>query len=385
MAVESGGWPWIGAAGVMCVVFMALSQIRYWVLLRSAGVLAGPGKVIQVGFISWFFNAALIGGLGFLSDDAIRIGYLMRKSDRRAAIFGATLIDRVVGVMGIITMAVFALQIGWGETVDSPVLRQAVATIYTVFAVSGLTVLLSVVSLSKQRTASMIAWIILAGVATAFMPRIYESWFVHVVLLLVPLACAMMAPSFLPGSTLHNFVVNRLWMGDRVGAFIAALLEYRNRTWTLLATYVVSLVIQACALVVLILIARGISIEHKPSMRQIWFATPPVSALSILPLPASGLGVGEAAFDTMLSFCAAPDGSPLQGGAALFLSYRILMSLMALTGLPFYLATPRKPATTLDRGILRIAPEGVNAPRYPQDDNEEKALSCLLKNRGSPE
>jgi hypothetical protein len=92
--------------------------------------------------------------------------------------------------------------------------------------------------------------------------------------------------------------------------------------------------------------ARAIVIPVTPAFRQVWFAAPPANATNILPLPASGLGVGETAFDALLRFCAGPDGAPIVGGAAIYLAFRIVMTLTGLCGAPVYLlsAKPERPA-----------------------------------------
>ena len=207
--------------------------------------------------------------------------------------------------------------------------------------------LLSGISLAKGRAAAAIAWVLVGGVAAAFMARGEGSAHLPVGVMLAPLAAAMVAPSFLQGGNVHNMVVNRLWMGHRIGEFITVLLGYREKVRVLLAAFVLSLLIQTCAVFGLFFAAKGVSIEREPTLWQVWFAGPPVSALSILPLPAGGLGIGEAAFDTMLRFCAAPDGSRLAGGAAVYLSFRVLMTLMGLTGLPLFLVSQRKPVSDL--------------------------------------
>ena len=130
-----------------------------------------------------------------------------------------------------------------------------------------------------------------------------------------------------------------MWFGSHIGAFLATLFDYRKRIGTLLGGYGLSIVVHGLALLGLALTAKGISIEEVPTFRQIWFAAPPATALNVVPLPANGLGVGEAAFDAMLRFCAGPGGEALAGGAALFLSYRVLMTLAGLSGLPFYLVS----------------------------------------------
>jgi hypothetical protein len=341
LAVRSGGWPWIAAAVGLIFGWMVLSLVRYWWLLRCAGVAVTMGRVLQVAFISWFLNATLFGGLGFASSDAIKAAYLVRDKKSGSGVIGATLIDRTLGLLGLMTLAVFALQVGWEQTVQSPELRRVAAIIYGVFAMAASAIVLSVVSLVFDRRVAFIAWILLGGVATVLLSMIWMTVWIPVLMMMLPLTVAMLAPALLPGNWLHRVIVERMWFGGVIGSFLETLLGYRKRIGTLLGAYGLSIVVHVTSLLALGLTAKGIAIEEVPSLGQIWFAAPPATALNVVPLPANGLGVGEAAFDTMLRFCAGPNGAPLTGGAALFLSYRILLTLSGLSGLPFYL-TSRK-------------------------------------------
>lgn len=56
-----------------------------------------------------------------------------------------------------------------------------------------------------------------------------------------------------------------------------------------------------------------------------------------MPLPANGLGVGEAAFDTLLKLARSETEPLLQGGAMIYLAFRVLTLLSGILGLPFFL------------------------------------------------
>jgi hypothetical protein len=342
LAVAPGAWPWIAAAVGLIFAWMVLSLLRYWWLLRSAGVEVTAGRVVQVGFISWFFNTTLLGGLGFASGDAIKAAYLVRDKNSASAVIGATLIDRALGLLGLMTLAVFALQIGWEQTVPSPQMRRVAAAIYGVFATAGLALVLAVIALAFGRQVAVVAWAVSGGLATALLAMIWDTLWLPALLMVIPVVVAVVAPALLPGNPFHRFIVDRVWFGKAIGGFLEALLGYRQRIGTLLGAYGLSILVHAISLLALALVARGITIEEAPSLRQIWFAAPPATALNVVPLPANGLGVGEAAFDSMLRLCAGADGNPLTGGAALYLSYRVLLTLSGLSGLPFYLRS-RKP------------------------------------------
>lgn len=342
LGIREEGTGWIISAALGLVGVYVLSLIRYWILLRAGGVPVGLFQVIRIGFISWFLNSTLLGGFGPLTGDAVRVGYLMSLSNRTAAILSATLIDRILGILGLIALAVFAIQIGWSETRPSPELRRLTAILYTTFAGTGLCILLGVTGLAKGRTWALVVWAVAGGISFIALQRVYPSPVLPAVISILPVGVAFVAPTLLPGGPLHTFIHEKLWLGDRIGAFVAALVEYRKNTAALVSGYGISLLISLATPFTLHFVAKGISLPETPSFRQICFAAPPANAIGAVPLPASGLGVGEAAFDAMLRLCAADDGSPVQGGASIFLAFRILNTLLGLIGLPFYLMTPRK-------------------------------------------
>lgn len=341
LIIRPGGWGMIAGAVGLIFAWRILSQIRYWFLLRSAGVELPLGRVLQVGCIGWFFNATLLGGLGFVSEDAVRAAYLVKEKGRGSVIVSASVVDRILGILGLMTLAVFALQVGWHQTVQSPELRTVAAAIYGAFATMGLSVLTGAVSLAIGRTAAIGVWAVFGGAVAVLLAMIWGDPLVPGLMLLVSFVVAVTAPALLPGRGLHRVIVERVWMGRAIGSLLEVFLDYRKRMRALLGGYALSIGVHVLSLSAIAVVALGISLEVVPTLRQVWFAAPPATVLNVVPLPANGLGVGEAAFDAMLRFCAAPDGDPLAGGAALYLSYRILLTLSGLSGLPFYLFSRR--------------------------------------------
>ena len=110
----------------------------------------------------------------------------------------------------------------------------------------------------------------------------------------------------------------------------------------LLVALLLSLMVQALAVTILYCAARAISISAEPSWLQTLAAGLPAFATSLLPLPANGLGVGEAAYDIMLRTQVDAAGLPLVGGAAVYLVFRVVMLLTSLVGLPLLLVYRHK-------------------------------------------
>lgn len=342
MSIRSGGWSWITAAALAIFGFLFVMQVRLWVLLRGAGVEIGMGKVVRIGFIGVFFNTTLLGGLGFLSLDAIRAGYLMAECKRRSAVVGATLLDRVVGLVGLIVIAIVSLQLGWGETVQSDALRAFSMVLYSIFSALGLSVVLLALSVTKGRLWAFLSWCLLGGVCLAISVWLDGRLVMAAGAIALPLLVAMLAPLVIPGRDTNRKIREHFPMGRWICSLIDVLYGYRNRMATLVIAFGLSLCIHLLWVLSIYLVAKGISLEVAPTFRQVCFAGPPANAVTILPLPANGLGVGEAAFGGMLSFCVGPSGSPLGGGPAIYLSFRVLLTILGLAGLPLYLVSSRR-------------------------------------------
>ena len=62
-----------------------------WLLLRAGEIGVPAGRVVRIGLVSWFINASLLGGLGFLSADAVRA------ADSRSQAIELDLADRSSG------------------------------------------------------------------------------------------------------------------------------------------------------------------------------------------------------------------------------------------------------------------------------------------------
>lgn len=293
LRILPAGQFWIPVAGFLVLLLMATAQIRFWLLLRSAGVNVRAWRVVRAGAISWFLNACLLGGLGFLSGDAIRIGYLMRESDNLSAIVGAALLDRIMGLLGLLTLAAFGLVIGHRAGLHEAELGFLPAIVYS---------------------------LVIAGLATAVALLAMRRW------------------GWPP--QLKSFLEN---CGGKSGvvAFAistgSALSLYRGDTLTKVSAYAAAIMGHCLAVLAIFALGHGIAIDAIPSIGHVVFAAPIAFLTTILPLPGNGIGVGEVAFDSALRLMPDTAGAGMVGGAALYLSYRILTTVMALIGLPLFL------------------------------------------------
>ena len=94
---------WI-IAGIVCYgVVEILAAVRWQVLLRVQGVRIGTWRLSALLMIGIFFNQFMPGGTG---GDVVKIYYLLKETPgKRAQALLAALIDRIIGLLGLIIVA----------------------------------------------------------------------------------------------------------------------------------------------------------------------------------------------------------------------------------------------------------------------------------------
>lgn len=151
---------------------------------------------------------------------------------------------------------------------------------------------------------------------------------------------------------------------------IRAVLMYKNHPGILVTAFALSLVVQLGGIFAVYGVARALRLEVAPELQHIFFATPPTLVANSLPVPGGGLGVGEGAFDMILSLCRTTDGVAVVGGAGIFLVFRFIGVICGLLGFPFYLmgkkeimAAEESYLQTLENDEVRAAAGGEAASR----------------------
>lgn len=105
-AMESPRWGWLAAALAVYAVSAFGGALQWSWILRAAGVAAPGREIIRLYFIGLFFNNFLPANIG---GDAWKIVDLGRQEGRALAVFGATLLDRLLGLTALTLFAVLVL------------------------------------------------------------------------------------------------------------------------------------------------------------------------------------------------------------------------------------------------------------------------------------
>ncbi len=341
----------LGALLVLCITLISFT--RHWLLLKAVGVRIGYLDLVQIGFIGCFFNTFLIGGLG---GDVVKMAYIIRETGKRAETITSVMVDRVIGVVGLFTLSGIALLVSWDEVVQTPSLHQLCLAVFGLLGATGVCMAISLVSMAKGRRWGTVLWILfVAGSGAACWMALRgdplalggdaapeailrgRALAIVVAVSALSLGCVCIVPSCLPGRRLEGFVRNRVPAGSKLMNLINSVLLYRNSFWMVTFCYLIGVALQAVALIAIYLFGQVVPISPSPDLVHIFFAAPPAVVANALPISLGGLGVGEAAFDEILRLCRSAEGTPIVGGAAIFLLFRCWTILVGLIGFPLYL------------------------------------------------
>ncbi len=344
------------AGGGLFLTAMLTSFLRHFLLLRALQVPLRLRDVVRIGFIGCFFNLFMPGGLG---GDVIKLAYVMRETGKHTEAVASVMVDRVLGLLGLFTIAGVALGFSWEQVLAHPELHGLSLAIFGVLGSVGMATLVGLVALAKGRGWAAGLWVLLAlaaagfagvalaGDAVAFSGAAASAAALlrgRAVLVLIGtcvlgLGCVLVVPSCQPGRRLAGWATAHLPLGDRLMQLVQAVLTFRERFPRVLAAYGLSVLLQAIALATLYIYSQALALPVRPSVAQILYAAPPALVANVLPISFGGLGVGETAFQELLALVSA---GRVQAGAAIFLLLRFWTVVLSLIGLVLYLRGKRE-------------------------------------------
>jgi glycosyltransferase 2 family protein len=166
-------WPLYGLAGLLTGLSVSLTFVRWYMLVRAQDLPFTLKDAFRLGLVGYFFNTFLPGAVG---GDLIKAAFIAREQDKRTVAVSTVLIDRGVGLWGLIALAAVAGGAFWlfDDSIlrDQPDLSAAVLTANCLMAASLLTwVLLGALPERRaQRFAQRLNWIPKIG------PVLAEFW-----------------------------------------------------------------------------------------------------------------------------------------------------------------------------------------------------------------
>ncbi len=129
---------WLFAGIAIYGVVELFAGFRWVLLLRVQGVAIGTGRIFALLLIGLFFNFFIPGGTG---GDVVKIYYLLKETHtQRTAALLSVLMDRILGLVGLILLAGLIVAWRWDWLMSTPTTAQGVWTTLVILgsAVAGI-------------------------------------------------------------------------------------------------------------------------------------------------------------------------------------------------------------------------------------------------------
>jgi len=266
---------------ILILAVVPMATFRWWLLLRAIGIQVNPKQTFVLTWIGNFFNTTLPGAV---TGDVVKGYYVIReqKEDGRTRAFMTLLIDRFVGLFGLIVMAFFALVFNF-ELI-----------------------------LSQERLHSL-AWIIVA---------LFGGTVFFYSIVLFP---------FKEGRDPFLRLFQRLPASKFSIKVYSAFKSYQNKKTTLFLTLFLSIGLHTLIALIFFQVAHLMGIKEMELATQ--FFLMPIGLITIaIPIAPGGIGIGHAAFESLYQLAG------LSGGADIFNLFVIVqLGVFMLGGIPYFL------------------------------------------------
>ena len=266
---------------VLALLIVPMAAMRWWLLLRAIGLPVTPNRAFLLTWIGSFFNTTLPGAV---TGDVVKGYYVIKvqEAEGRTRAFMTLLIDRFVGLFGLIVMAFIALVTNWSLILGKASLHP-------------------------------LAWMI-AG--------LFAGTLLFYGLVLYP---------FRAGRDPFIRILDRLPASGFTLKVYTAFKSYQYHRRTLLVTLLISIALHSMVAVLFFEIAQMMGISGMELATQ--FFIMPIGLITIaIPVAPGGIGIGHAAFESLYQLVG------LSGGADVFNLFIIVqLAVFLLGGIPYLL------------------------------------------------
>lgn len=277
------------------LVFFALvtSVYRWGLLMRGQGIEFTLGQLVRYSMIGAFFNTTMPGAV---SGDLIKAWYVLgdHKDQKKTPVLTSILLDRIMGVFGLVIVSASPILLQWNHVWAVPQLAHLAAIVLLLFC----------------------------GVVFFYVYMLLAGW--------GPIARLRVKMEAL----------NRSRPGKVLLQAYDAWLNYRDHPAILVQALLLSICTHLFIVVVVIFCSHALG-ENGIAFYQYFLLVPIGLLTTAVPVAPSGLGVGHVAFAALFKLA----GSPM--GAEIFTMLVTIQIIWNLTGIFFYLASPKaQPQTT---------------------------------------
>ena len=316
---EQQNWPMLIGGSFLALLATCLTFCRWYVLVRALGLpfrLADAFRLGFLGFLLTFVSGGSVGG------DLFKAVFLAHEQPgRRTEAVATVLIDRVVGLVSLLTMTSLAILIARPDS-----------TAPLVAAICQLTLLATIVALTA------------------------------VFLVLVPRHT---------GEILLKISRRIPKVGTIVGRLISALQVYRRNPLAVVSVLLLSLVVQGLLAVSLFMAAKS-ALDDPPSLGSHFIIVPLSMVAGALPFTPAGLGTFELAMDQL--YLLIPD-PPRSDGILVALVYRVITIVIAIIGVGYYWSSRGEVRQLLDEAEQERTDAERSQERTKGDNDSQASLA----------
>ena len=276
-------WPYTLAAIVLFFIATMLQALRLQILINAHQMSLSYIASIKLTFIGLFFSTYLPGATG---GDLVKIYYASKDNPgNKAEVVTILFLDRFIGLFSLLTLPLLLVPF-FIDLVQSQKVLQGLLVMS--FVISSCIILITFIGAKLE----------------------------------------------LADSKLIYWLNNKVRFGHLLTRVLHTIHYYRNSLGTLLKALLISYLLQFLMISVSLAIAQATNIlGANPKMLLL---IPMGYMANSLPLTPGGLGVGEAAMESLFLLAG------LTGGAETILGWRLIMIIVGLLGLIFYLKGNKK-------------------------------------------
>ncbi|WP_197355354.1 lysylphosphatidylglycerol synthase transmembrane domain-containing protein [Aureliella helgolandensis] len=274
-------WGLLVLAQCIALFAICLSFLRWYLLVRAFDIPFTISEALRLGFLGYLLNFVSFGSVGGDLFKAILVA--RDKPEKRPEAVTSVLLDRAVGLLGLVILAWASLSLVPAE--------QLSATFLTIRRGAGITALGSVVAL--------------------FLALLAGSWFDRWIV------------------ALRKIPV----LGDTVSRMALAIRRLRRTPWTLCWILGMAITVHSLLAITMYVISRGVY-QDFPTLAEHFQVVPPAMAAGALPLAPGGIGLQEGALQAL--FSRLPDLPEHYSGMLVATIYRLMTITIAGIGLLFY-------------------------------------------------
>ncbi len=276
-------WPWMIGAILLTVVGTLLSFLRWYYLVKAQGLPFTIFDALRLGLIGTFFNFLIPGAVG---GDLVKAALIAREQSQRLIAVSTIVVDRVVGLLGLLVLTGLIAIFWWGSIRESEPL----------------------VALARWNLG-------LLGLALAAL-AVFLLW-------RWPLGDLASRTRRIPK------------LGPPLAALVDAAASFQQTKGAVVAALLLSVVIQA--LFVGSLILGGLSLWPDVPPLASYLVAIPFGLLSTgIPLTPGGLGVAEVTLEALFSFI----GAPASYALLMMLGFRLGQVATIALGVILYWISP---------------------------------------------